>query len=748
MHPFRNPSLSPSRRTADLLGRMTVEEKIGQLVKLDGFRSYERVGDGFQLREKFTSTVDRWVIGSMYGVIRADWWTERDWETGVPPARMNEVVNLFQHYVLEHSRLGIPLYIAEEAPHGLMALGTTVFPTGLGMGSTWDSGLIRRIGETIGAEARAAGVHAVYSPILDIVRDPRWSRAEENYSEDAYLTSRFGSAMVRGIVSQGITSTLKHFVAHGSPEGGHNQASSHLGMIELHNCQLRPFRDAIRAGAKSIMSAYSDVDGESSSGSYHLLTEILRDELGYEGFVVADRGAIPLLLHSRLAADEAEASARALKAGCDVDEGFLEFHTEGLLEALRRGLISEADLDVAAGRILKVKFEMGLFEHPYAEERPVEILRSAKHCSVALEAARKAMTLLKNNGVLPLRGCRKLAVIGPNADNAMNQLGDYSAPQLRESVITVLDGLRGEAREQEIEISYVRGCGIRSFDRSGFAQAREIAESADAVVLVLGGCSTKYGTEMKRTSSGAASPEILPPEKSEKESGEGTDRAELNLSGVQMELFRHLKESGKPVIVVLVQGRPLCIGELLEKADALLLAWYPGAFGGRAVAEVIFGKYNPAGRLPVSIPRCSAQIPVFYNPFKERDDYIDCPGSPELPFGFGLSFTTFSYQELKVQGRQVSVTVTNTGLRAGEEVVQFYLTDMASSVKRPIRELCAFERVFLEAGASRVVTAELTDDVLGYYNEKLQFVVEPGRFRIGVGGNSGNLMETEFVLPA
>ena len=746
METFQNPALSAEQRTGDLLGRMTIREKIGQIVKLDGFRSYEWKNRTCVLTEEYCEIVKRWPIGSMYGLLRADWWTMRNWENGIPPEQMTEVVNLVQRHFLNHSRLGIPLYLAEEAPHGLMALGSTVFPTGLGMGGTWDSRLIRRIGEVIGEEARAAGIHAVYSPILDIAREPRWSRVEEDFSEDAFLTARFGAEMVRGLQSRGIVSTLKHFVAHGSPEGGHNQASAHLGMIELYNCQLRPFREAIRAGAKSIMSAYHDLDGQPCSGSRRLLTDLLREKLGFRGFVVADRGAIPLLEHTRLAEDPAEAAARAIRAGCDADEGCLEYVTNGLLKALDRGILAEDDLNAAAGHILRVKFETGLFEHPYAEGRPVEIFRSASHEAVALEASRKAVALLKNDGILPLRNLKTLAVIGPNADHDMNQLGDYTAPQRSGDVITLLAGIRKEAAERGIQVLSSRGCGIRSLDRSGFSEALEAAGKADAVIYVPGGCSTKYGSCMIRTETGAASPEILSPEQSEKESGEGTDRASLDLMGVQMELFRHLKATGKPVICVMIQGRPLTLSELRSGAAALLLAWYPGIFGGQAVAEILFGKYNPAGRLPISIPRCSGQLPVYYNPSGKRRDYVDCSAEPEFPFGYGLSYTTFRYSDLAVHGRRVSVVLENTGAYDGEEVVQFYLTDLASSIKRPIRELCGFERIFLSAGEKRRVEFELSDEALGYYNEDLQFVVEPGRFRIAAGGSSVDLIETDFIL--
>ncbi len=746
MKKWMNTQLSPEARTRELLAAMTVNEKIGQLCKLDGFRSYERTADGYALKREFKETVAACPIGSLYGLIRADWWTGKDWNNGVPPEKMTEALNLFQRYILEHSRLGIPLYIAEEAPHGLMALGATVFPTGLGLGSTWDRDLMNRIGRVIGVEARAAGVQTVYAPILDVVREPRWSRSEENYSEDAFLTAAFGREMVRGITSAGVVSTLKHFTGHGSPEGGHNSAPSHLGPIELRNCQLRPFREAIRAGAKSIMSAYSDIDGEPSSGSYHLLTEILREELGFDGFVVSDRGAIPRLKWQRLAEDDAEASALAIKAGCDVDEGCLPMHSAGLAEAFRRGLIDESDLDRAAGRILKVKFEIGLFEHPYAAGKPVELVGCRDHRATALEASRKAMCLLKNEGILPLAGIRSLAVIGPNADSPMNQLGDYSAPQQREAVVTVLDGLRQEAEAAGVEVFYAKGCGIRTPDRSGFAEAVELANRADAVVLALGGCSTKYGSQMVRSETGAAMPEVLPPEQSEKESGEGTDRASLTYSGVQLELLEALCATGKPVIAVLIQGRPLVLNELLGRAAAVLLAWYPGQFGGRAVAEVLFGKVNPAGRLPVSIPLSEGQLPVFYNPLTLRSDYVDTPAKPRLPFGYGESFTTFAYSELKVVSRRASVTVRNTGTMAGDEVVQFYLTCLKSRIMRPIRELCAFERIHLIPGESRIVEAELTDEALGCYDAQGVFRLEPAPWRLAAGGNSDAELSVEFRI--
>ena len=750
MYPYQNPALHVNDRIHDLLARMSVPEKIGQLVKLDGFRSYTRQGEDYVLSGEFLDKIKKYPIGSLYGLIRADWWTEKDWNNGVPAEQMAKVQSLFQSTVMESSRWGIPLYVAEEAPHGLMALGATVFPTGLGLGSTWDKDLLLRIGRVIGTEARAAGVQTVYGPILDLARDPRWSRVEENYSEDPYLTSVFGVQMVKGITSARTVSTLKHFLAHGSPEGGHNSYPAHLGPIELYNGHLRPFRDAIKAGAKSIMSAYSTVDQEPSSGSYHLLTKILRDELHFDGFVVSDRGAICLLESQRLASDNAEACALALKAGCDVDEGNFDYVTDGLEKALVRGLITIQDLDVAVGRMLKVKFDIGLFETPFPTRNPAEILGCPAHHVVAHEASRKSLVLLKNNGILPLTNLRSLAVIGPNADNMMNQLGDYTAPQKRHEVYTVLDGLRQLSGTRGISIHYAPGCKVRHLDQSGFAGALAGAEKADAVVLVLGGSSTKYGTTMRRTDTGAAEvPAILGANDWDKESGEGTDRATLTQSGVQLELFRELCKTGKPVIVVLIQGRPLEVNEYMDQAAAVLMAWYPGMFGGLAVAEALLGDYNPGGRLPVSVPRHPGQLPVFYNHTTwncARADYVDMSGAPRLLFGYGLSYTTFAYSGLTIDGRTVSVTVHNTGARDGDEVVQCYLTDLKAMIVRPVIELAAFERIHLRAGETARVSLELGDEVLGYYDATLQFRVESGVFRIRVGGSLESALEAELVL--
>ncbi|PAW76492.1 MAG: hypothetical protein B9S32_14695 [Verrucomicrobia bacterium Tous-C9LFEB] len=759
---YRDPKQSVEKRVRDLLGRMSAEEKIGQLCKLDGFRSYERRGDDISLKREFVESFSRVPIGSMYGLLRADWWSGRSWSTGLTPSLMERAVCLFQKHVIEHSRWGIPLLLAEEAPHGLMALGGTVFPTGLGLGATWNPDLLKKIGEVIGAEGGTAGIHTVYGPILDLARDPRWSRVEEDFSEDPTLAAHMGRAYVEGLQG-GIFpkpnrpfATVKHFAAHGDPEGGHNSAPVHLGPVELRNIQLKPFAAAIKAGAQSVMCAYHSVDGIPCAANQHLLGDILRGELGFNGFVVSDRGAIPNLKHHRFVLDDAEACAKALKAGIDTDEGCIDFYSRGLREALDRGLITMEDLDRAVARVLSIKFRMGLFENPYPKQGEVaQVIGCAKHRRVALEAARQSITLLSNSAAtLPLEGVKKIAVIGPNADTPMNQLGDYTAPQNRCDVVTVLEGMRELGAKRGIQVQYGKGCKIRSLRGDWLKEALTVASEADVVVLVLGGSSAADSESGFLENGAARVKEVELDSEFDKESGEGYDRANLRLGGLQLELLRQLRSQGKRLVTVLIMGRPLIVDEVLDYSDAVLLAWYPGMEGGRAVAEAIFGEINPAGRLPVSFPRSEAQLPVFYNTHLPRHNYIDHTGAARLSFGFGLSYSTFSYGMPQLDKASaapgetvtVSVDVKNTSQRTGDEVVQLYLTVFGGSVARPFRQLVTFQRISLKAGESRRIVFSLGMNEMGVNNAQQRFVVEPGKYVVGVGGCLDSLQEVEFHI--
>ena len=729
---YRNPSLPTEVRVKDLLSRMTVDEKLAQLGKLQAFRAYDRVDGHIVLKPDAVEGIATNCPGTAYGVLRADWWTGRNWNTGVSPEMAVEAINAFQRIAVERTRLGIPIFFVEEAPHGLMALGEPVYPTGLGLGSTFDADLMRRIGRQIG-RARSRGVHCVYAPILDIALDPRWSRCEECFGEDPELVSVLGFAEFEGLRESGVEPCLKHYVGGGLAEGGHNTASAHFGLSELNNVQLRPFRRCISAGARHLMCTYHDVDAEPCTGSRFLLTDVLRGQLGFDGFVTADGGAIQLLNSRGIAASMPQAAALALKAGCDGESGSKTVAECGsvMRGAFDAGLVTMDDIDIAVGRILKLKFDMGLFEEPYAKGDASD--RAAEK-SLALEAARKSLVLIENRDALPLERGLSVAVIGPNADDKiMNQLGDYTAPQRRADVVTVLDGVKVFASR----VAYAKGCGIRSKKTDGFAEAERIASEADVTVLVLGGSSSPYaGVTQSDALGGATVVTGKEDAENDKDSGEGTDRSSLGYSGVQEELFRIVRAKAKKLVVVLIQGRPLVVDEIAAKADAVLLAWYPGSMGGQAVAETLYGEVNPSGRLPVSIPHSVGQIPVHSGGYAaNRPRYIDGPGDAAYPFGYGLSYTTFAYSGLEVSDAdEASVSVTNMGSRDGDEIVRLYFSVKGSGRQRPHRELLAFRRVSLKAGETRRVTLSFDRRLFGGYGRDGAYEPPHGEVSIWVDG--------------
>ncbi len=729
---YRNPSLPTEVRVRDLLSRMTIGEKCAQLGKLRGFQTFDRVGDSIVIHQDTVVGMATNCPGTIYGILRADWWSGRNWQTGVTPEMAAEVFNAYQRIAVENTRLGIPVFFVEEAPHGLMALGEPVYPTGLGLGSTFDVELMRRIGRQIG-RARSRGVHCVYAPILDIAQEPRWSRCEECFGEDPELVAALGFAEFEGLRESGVEPCLKHYVGGGLAEGGHNTASAHFGTRELFNEQLRPFRRCISAGARHLMCTYHDIDGEPCTGSRFLLTDVLRGQLGFDGFVTADGGAIQLLNSRGIAASMPQAAALALKAGCDGESGSKTVVECGsvMRGAFDAGLVSMDDIDSAVGRILKLKFDMGLFEHPYARGDAPD---RAADKALALEASRKSLVLIENRDALPLERGLSVAVIGPNADDKiMNQLGDYTAPQRRVDVVTVLDGVKVFASR----VAYAKGCGIRSKKTDGFAEAELIASGADVTVLVLGGSSSPYaGVTQSDALGGATIVTGKEDEENDKDSGEGTDRSTLGYSGVQEELFRAVRAKAKKLVVVLIQGRPLVVDEIAAKADAVLLAWYPGAMGGQAVAEALYGEVNPSGRLPVSIPHSVGQLPVHSGGYAaNRPRYLDGPGDAAYPFGYGLSYTTFAYSGLEVSAAdEASVSVTNTGSRDGDEIVRLYFSVRGSGRQRPHRELLAFKRVSLKPGETRRVTLPFDRRLFGGYGRDGAYEPPHGEVSIWVDG--------------
>lgn len=741
---WRDASLAPRQRAALLVREMTLDEKLGQLRSPYGWEMYSRTGDTVQLTEAFRKAVCEEHIGMLWGTFRADPWTQKDLRTGLTPLTGARLANRMQRYAVEHSRLGIPLFLAEEAPHGHMAIGATVFPTALGQAATWNPRLIERMGAAIAAEIRAQGGHIAYGPVLDVVRDPRWSRTEECYGEDPFLTAAMGRAFVTGLGSQDLSrpghalSTLKHFIAYGASEGGQNGGSNSLGQRELRETYLPPFRAALEAGARSVMTAYNSVDGVPCTANRRLLTDLLRGEWGFEGFVISDLVSIEGLYETHgVAADKSEAAAKALRAGVDVDLRGDAFAT--LRSAVEEGLIPEREIDRAVCRVLALKFEMGLFENPYVDETLAAGVGDEEHTQLALDVARESITLLENRGVLPLdpASLGRVAVVGPNADNIYNQLGDYTARQTAAN--TVRDGLERALGRERVE--YVRGCGIRDEERSGIAAAVAAARRSDAVVAVVGGSSARdFGTEFLATGAARADRRAV----SDMECGEGNDRATLSLLGAQEELLRALKATGKPLVVVYVAGRPLDMTWATAHADALVAAWYPGQRGGDAVADVLLGRVNPAGRLPLTVPRSVGQLPVHYNRRRPANhDYTDQTAAPLYPFGYGLSYSSFEYSGLEVlpDGEKFRVTcsVRNTSRRAGDEVVQLYVSDPVASTVRPLRQLCAFERVTIPAGETRTVCFEVGREQLALVGVDGQWCVEPGAYEFQIGSSSAEI---------
>ena len=749
---YRDPSLSPEVRTEALLGQMTLEEKIGQIICPLGWPMYEKTGDdSVSVSEKFRDFIDNQYGGMLWATFRADPWTRKTLENGLNPGLAARTYNKLQSYAIEHSRLGIPIILAEEAPHGHMAIGTTVFPTSIGMASTWDTDLITQVGRVIAEELRAQGGHIGYGPVIDLARELRWSRVEETYGEDVCLTSAMARAMVSGTspkhngYDKGIASTLKHFAAYGIPEGGHNGSPSFVGERELRENFLPPFKTAIDEGAMSVMTSYNSIDGVPTTANPRLLRDVLRGEWGFGGFVVSDLESIDGLAGSHhVAADRQEAGEQALMAGVDVDLGANCFSR--LAESVRSGRVPEKVLDDAVRNVLLCKFRFGLFDHPYVEENAAaSSVRCQDHIELTRKVARESIVLLENNGILPLRNGLKVAVIGPDADNMYNQLGDYTAPQERSNVSTVLDGIRN--RIGESNVNYARGCAVRDEMSADIPAAVRAARSADVSVVVVGGSSARdFKTKYIDTGAAVVDSGTV----SDMEAGEGFDRSTLTLMGKQQELLEAVHAVGKPVVVVYIEGRPLDKVWAKNNADALLTMWYPGQEGGNALADVLFGDCNPAGRLPVSVPVSAGQLPVYYNrKFPVSHDYVEVSSAPLYPFGYGLSYTGFTYSDLSVEAGDssvnVSLNVANSGDMDGDEVVQLYLTDPEASVARPQKQLRAFRRVSIPAGETVRVEFSLDMADFALYDRNMKFVVEPGDFLIGVGASSDDIRLSEKI---
>lgn len=744
--PYKDAKLSTDERVADLMSRMTVKEKIGQLRCILAWNCWEKKGKEIVPSESFKKEIAEGQIGMLWGTYRADPWTQKSLENGLTPELAAKAGNALQRYVAENTRLGIPLFLAEEAPHGHMAIGTTVFPTGLGMAATWNPSLIEQVGRVIAKEIRLQGGHISYGPVLDLARDGRWSRVEETMGEDPILTAEIGAAQVRGLgggdLSQPYSTlaTLKHFIAYGTTEGGQNGNPTFLGERELWENFLPTFKRVIDAGALSVMTSYNSLDGIPSTCNDYLLTDVLHNMWNFRGFVVSDLYSINGMWHTHHVANTLdEAGIMALKAGVDADLGALAY--ENLEKGLNNGSISIDDIDRACRRILRMKFEMGLFENPYVDpKKSKKGVRTEEHKQTALDVARQSVTLLKNeNSTLPLSKTVKVAVVGPNADNIYNQLGDYTSPQDEGNVKTILDGIRQKIGAENVV--YAKGCAVRDTTENNIQEAVSAALQSDVVVACVGGSSARdFKTSYKDTGAAITDSKTV----SDMDCGEGFDRATLGLLGMQQELLEALRKTGKPLVVVYIEGRPMDKLWSDENADALITAYYPGQEGGTAIADVIFGDYNPAGRLPVSVAANVGQLPVYYNKKAPLvHDYVEMSAKPLYAFGYGLSYTNFEYSNLKVSkqadGYLVSCDVKNVGSRDGDEVVQLYIHDEVASTVQPLKQLKHFERRMIKNGDVEHFQFVLTADDLSIIDRKMQRVLEPGDFKVMIGSSSDDI---------
>ena len=752
---YKDPSLSIDMRLSDLLSRMTLEEKVGQLLCPLGWEMYEIHGSEVHPSGKFKQLIKERNAGMLWATYRADPWTKKTLANGLNPELSAKAGNALQKYVMENTRLGIPMFLAEEAPHGHMAIGATVFPTGIGMAATWSPELVKEVGQVIAKEIRSQGGHISYGPVLDLTRDPRWSRVEETFGEDPVLSGILGASMVDGLGGGNLSqkyatiATLKHFLAYAVPEGGQNGNYASVGIRDLHQNFLPPFRKAIDAGALSVMTSYNSIDGIPCTSNHYLLTQLLRNEWKFRGFVVSDLYSIEGIHESHFVALTKEnAAIQSVTAGVDVDLGGDAY--TNLCHAVQSGQMDKAVIDTAVCRVLRMKFEMGLFEHPYVDPKiAAKTVRRKEHIELARKIAQSSITLLKNeNSILPLsKTINKVAVIGPNADNRYNMLGDYTAPQEDSNVKTVLDGILTKLSPSRVE--YVRGCAIRDTTVNEIEQAIEAARRSEVVIVVVGGSSARdFKTSYKETGAAVAEEGSV----SDMECGEGFDRASLSLLGRQQELLESLQKTGKPLIVVYIEGRPLEKNWASEYADALLTAYYPGQEGGNAIADVLFGDYNPSGRLPISVPRSVGQIPVYYNKKAPRNhDYVEVSSSPLYSFGYGMSYTTFEYSDLQVVQKsarcfEVSFKVKNTGKYDGEEVSQLYMRDEYASVVQPMKQLKHFERFYLSKGEEKLIVFTLAAEDLSIINQALEQIVESGTFQVMIGSSSDDIRLEGSIL--
>ena len=710
----------------NLITRMTLEEKIGQLTLFSS--GYNITGP--TMHENYANDIRDGKVGAVFNAYGADYTMK------------------LQKMAVEETRLGIPLLFGYDVIHGYK----TIFPIPLGEASSWDLDYIEKASRIAAIEASSEGLHWTFAPMIDIAPDPRWGRIAESAGEDPYLTSRIAEAKIKG--SQGdnlgdihtILACAKHFAAYGAAQAGRDYHTVDISEITLRNTYLPPFKASVDAGVATFMTAFIELLGVPATGSKFLLTDILRDEWNFDGFVVTDYTSINEMVLHGFARDEKHAGELAINAGVDMDMQGAVFYNY-LKKSVDEGIVTELTIDKAVRKILKLKYELGLFDDPYRYSdtlRQKENVMTDEHLEFARDFSKRTIVLLKNdkmpgkkNHVLPFsKELKKIAVIGPLANNQKELIGSWSAAGDYTKSVTLLQGIKNKVGEN-VQISYAKGAEINDKNKEGITEAVRKAESADVIILAIG----EYAHM----------------------SGEAASRSDIGLPGVQEELALELAKTGKPMVVVLMNGRPLTIQEIHKNVPAILETWFLGTTAGDAIADVLFGDYNPSGKLTATFPRNVGQIPLHYNmkntgrpksDNKYSSKYLDVPNTPLYPFGYGLSYTTFAYSDISLSSEKMnysdtltaSVVVKNTGKLAGEEVVQLYTRQLVGSITRPVKELKGFKKIYLEPGESMVINFQITGNDLAFYNAKNKFVVEPGRFNLFIGSSSDDVKQAKFEL--
>lgn len=706
----------------DLLEQMTLEEKVGQLQQCGpSLVGAFEVSFSELLDMMFDGKISEAEFGRLMNTAQEDFHEEdlRAGKIGSYNGIKNAATaNKLQKIAVEETRLGIPLIFGYDVIHGYR----TIMPIPLAEACAWDPALWEKTARVAAKEATAAGIHMTFAPMVDVAKDARWGRVSEGAGEDAYLSSLFGMAKVKGFQSEDLSkedamvACVKHFAGYGAAEAGRDYNRVDMSMQRFYEEYLPPYEACIKAGARAIMPAFNDINGVPCSVNKWLLTNILREKWRFDGMTVSDANAIAECVNHGIAEDKSDASRQAIEAGMDMDMSSNSY-SESLVQLVQNGVVKEEVLDRAVADVLRIKCELGLFEHPYqtSEEREKEELLKPEYRTLARETAGKSMVLLKNEGVLPLKNGTRVGVVGGLADNRGEMTGAWAIGANPEECISIVDA-----------------CNVQGIDHIYTKNLEEI-ENCDVVVVSLG--------------------------ETKDQSGEAASRSDITIPEEQMELLDELVKSGKPVITVLFNGRPLALGAVAEKADAILEAWYPGIEAGNAILDILFGRVNPSAKLTTTFPYASGQCPMYYSHIntgrpggkgKFTSKYLDTPLEPVYPFGYGLSYTTYNYQDLEVvESREAfiaSATITNIGEVAGEEIVQCYIRDLVAQRVRPVKQLKAFEKIKLDPGESKKISFTIPYQELGYYNNEMEYIVEEGTFEIFIGKNSEDYLSQKIVL--